>query len=133
MIKNIIAVVIGIIVGGLVNMGIIMVGPSIIAPPEGVDVTNMNDLQKSMHLFEAKHFIFPFIAHALGTLIGALLTAKITVSHKMMLAMIIGVFFLIGGIANAFMLPAPMWFIIMDLLGAYLPMAWLGWKLSRQE
>jgi hypothetical protein len=44
----------------------------------------------------------------------------------MKLAIGIGVFFLAGGIANAFMLPAPIWFITVDLLLAYIPMGWLG-------
>jgi hypothetical protein len=34
--------------------------------------------------------------------------------------------FLLGGIANVAMLPAPLWFSALDLLLAYLPMAWLG-------
>jgi hypothetical protein len=28
------------------------------------------------------------------------------------------------------MMPAPMWFNVMDLVGAYLPMAYLGGKLA---
>jgi hypothetical protein len=28
------------------------------------------------------------------------------------------------------MLPAPMWFNVVDLVGAYLPMAWLGGRLA---
>ena len=37
---------------------------------------------------------------------------------------------MIGGIANAFMLPGqPAAFLVVDILG-YLPMGWLGWKLA---
>jgi hypothetical protein len=86
----------------------------------------MESLKSSMHLFEAKHFIFPFLAHALGTLAGAFLSALIAASHKMKFALAIGVFFLIGGIVNVFMLPSPVWFTILDLAVAYIPMAWLG-------
>jgi hypothetical protein len=42
----------------------------------------------------------------------------------------IGAFFLAGGIVNAFMLPAPVWFIVVDLAGAYIPMAWIGGKIA---
>lgn len=31
---------------------------------------------------------------------------------------------------NAFMLPSPTWFTILDLAGAYIPMAYLGGKLA---
>ncbi len=43
--------------------------------------------------------------------------------------MIIAVFFLAGGIANVLMLPSPTWFIILDLVVAYIPMGYLGAKL----
>ena len=124
--KNILAVVAGLVLGSVVNMGLIMLSSSVIPPPEGVDVTNMESLKSSMHLFEPKHFIFPFLAHALGTLAGAFTAARLAASHQMKFALGIGAFFLIGGIANVFMLPSPAWFTILDLVGAYIPMGWLG-------
>ena len=86
-----------------------------------------------MHLFEPKHFIFLFLAHAIGTLVGAYLSVRIAASHKMYFALGIGVFFLIGGISMVFMIPAPVWFIVADLSLAYIPMGWFGWKLSGQK
>ena len=127
--KNILAVVAGILLGGAVNMGIIMISGSIIPPPEGADVTTTEGLKASMHLFQPKHFIFPFLAHALGTFAGALLTAFIAANHKMKFAFGIGVFFLAGGIANILMLPSPLWFTVLDLAAAYIPMSYLAAKL----
>lgn len=128
--RNILAIVAGVVVGSVVNMGIIMVSSSIIPPPEGVDNTTVEGLKAGIHLFQPKHFLFPFLAHALGTFVGALLTALIASTRKMLFAMIIGVFFLAGGIANILMLPSPMWFTLVDLLGAYLPMAYFATKLA---
>ncbi len=128
-IKNVLAVVAGIVVGMSVNMGLVQISGSIIPPPEGVDVTNMESLKENMHLFGPKNFVFPFLAHALGTFAGAFVTVLIAASHKMKLALGIGAFFLLGGIAAASMLPAPMWFNVLDLVGAYLPMGWLAAKL----
>ncbi len=124
--KNILAVVLGIIIGSIVNMGLIMISGFIIPPPEGADVTTMDGLKASMHLFEPRHFVFPFLAHALGTLAGAFVTALVASKHKIKLALLIGVFFLIGGIVNTFMLPSPTWFALLDLVGAYIPMAWIS-------
>jgi len=129
--KNILAVLAGIFVGGIINMGIITISGSIIAPPEGVDPGDMESLKASMHLFEPKHFIFPFLAHAIGTLAGAYLTVRLAANNHLKLALLIGVFFLIGGIWMAIQLPAPLWFNILDLAGAYIPMGWLAWKLGR--
>lgn len=110
-------------------MGIIMISGSIIAPPEGADVTTTEGLKASMHLFEPKHFIFPFLAHALGAFVGAFLAALLAGTHKMKFALSIGVFFLLGGIASVFMLPSPTWFTVVDLVGAYIPMAYFAGKL----
>jgi hypothetical protein len=127
-IRNILAIISGVIVGSAVNMGIINVSGSIIPPPEGADVTTVEGLKAAMHLFQPKHFILPFLAHALGTLSGAFLAALIAATHKMKFALGIGFFFLAGGIASVFMLPSPLWFTILDLAGAYIPMGYLGWK-----
>ena len=124
--KNILAVILGLIIGSSVNMGLILISSSIIPPPNGADVTTMEGLKASMHLFETKHFIFPFLAHALGTFSGALIAVLITSNHKLKFALGIGVFFLIGGIINVFMLPSPTWFILVDIGFAYLPMAWFA-------
>ena len=130
-VKNILAVVLGLVLGGVVNMAIIMISGSIIPPPEGGDVTTMEGLKETMHFFQPKHFIFPFLAHALGTFVGAFLAALIAVNHKMKFALSIGCLFLIGGIINTIALPSPIWFTVLDLVGAYIPMAWLGYKLSQ--
>lgn len=125
-IRNVLAIIAGIILGSVVNMGLIMISGFIIPPPEGVDTSSMDYLKSGMHLFGPKHFIFPFLAHALGTLAGSLIAALIAVNQKMTIAMVVGVFFLVGGIINVFMLPSPLWFNALDLILAYIPMAWLG-------
>jgi hypothetical protein len=128
--KNILAVIIGVILGGFVNMGIIILGPMVIPPPSGIDVTNVDAIASSMHLYEPKHFIPPFLAHAIGTLVGAIIAYLIAATHRDKMAYAIGAIFLLGGLMMAYQLPAPAWFNALDLLVAYLPMAWLGAKLG---
>lgn len=130
--RNTFAVIIGLVVGGILNMTLISVSPYVIAPPAGVDVTDTQSLSTSIHLFEPKHFVFPFLAHALGTLAGALVAFLIAASYRSVFAYTIGAVFLAGGIAATFMIPAPVWFIILDLVGAYIPMAWIGTQLGRR-
>lgn len=131
-VKNILAVISGVVAGSLVNMGLIMISGSIIPPPEGADITTMEGLQEAMHLFEPKHFLFPFLAHALGTFAGAFVAVKIAVNHKLKFALAIGCLFLAGGIINIVMLPSPLWFTIVDLAGAYIPMAYLAWVFAEK-
>ena len=94
--RNVLAVIAGLIVGAIVNMALVMVGGALIPAPAGVDVTNVESIRASIHLFEAKHFVFPFLAHAIGTLIGALVASLIGGSNRMLLAMIVGVFGVLG-------------------------------------
>lgn len=128
--RNVLAVVAGVVVGAFVNSALVNIGPSVIPLPEGADVSTMEGLSESMHLFKPVNFLPPFVAHALGTLVGAFLAAKIAASHAMKLALGIGAFFLLGGIAAAMMLGGPTWFIVTDLVLAYIPMGWLGGRLA---
>lgn len=127
--RNILAVIAGLVIGSIVNMGIIMISHSIIPLPAGADNTTVEGLKATMHLFEPKHFIFPFLAHAIGAFVGAYVCARIAV-HKMVLAMFIGLFFLAGGIYMVMMVPSPIWFTLVDLLGAYLPVAYFAGKIA---
>jgi hypothetical protein len=130
LIKNSLAVIAGIVLGGLLNMSIIQISGKIIPPPEGADLTTAEGLKSAMSLMEPKHFILPFLAHALGTLLGAWIASKFAASRPYRQAMIVGIVFMLGGITAIFILPAPTWFLITDLVLAYIPMALLGAKLS---
>jgi len=128
--RGLLAVVVGLVIGSIVNMGLILVSGTIIPPPAGADVTTFEGLKASLHLFEPKHFIFPFLAHALGTLVGAFVAGLLAPGRSMVPACVVGGLFLLGGIYNVMMLPAPAWFNATDLLLAYIPMAWLGHALA---
>ncbi|MEO8159216.1 MAG: hypothetical protein ABI648_15570 [Betaproteobacteria bacterium] len=66
MLRNLLAIVAGIAIGGGVNMALITLSPSLIPPPTGVDVSNAESLTKGIHLFEPRHFVMPFLAQAVG-------------------------------------------------------------------
>ena len=130
LLRNLLAILAGIAIGAGVNGALITLSPSIIPPPAGVDVNSAESLSKAMHLFEPRHFVMPFLAHALGTLAGALAAYLIAATHRVPIAYLIGGVFLLGGVAASFMIPAPAWFIALDLLVAYLPMAWLATQIG---
>lgn len=130
--RNIVAVVAGIVAGGAVNMTLVMVGPHLIPPPAGADMTTAEGLAAAMPLLGPQHFVFPFLAHAFGTLAGALAAFLIAASWRLGIAHFVGAFFLAGGIAASFMIPAPAWFIALDLVAAYVPMAWLATRIGER-
>lgn len=124
------AIILGFVVGSGVNIALVLLGPALIAPPAGADMTTAEGLKAAMPLLEPKHFLMPFLAHALGTLAGALAAAVIGASHRKIAAYVVGTLFLCGGIAASFMIPAPAWFKVLDIAVAYLPMAWLALSLA---
>ena len=102
-----------------------------IYPIPNVDTNNLEALTNVMPSLSSKHFIFPFLAHAVGTLVGAFITALIVLKYKVRFALVIGTLFFIGGIIVNMMLPAPTWFKAVDLLLAYMPMAFAGGFLAK--
>lgn len=124
--RLLLSVLLGFAVGSAVNMGLILISGKVIPPPAGADVTTTEGLKASLHLFEAKHFLFPFLAHALGTLSGAFAAGWLAPGRSAIPASVVGGLFLLGGVASVAMLPAPAWFSAVDLVVAYLPAAWLG-------
>ncbi len=131
--KGLLAVVVGLIVGSAVNMGLILLGARVVPAPAGVDTTTSEGLAAAMPLLGPVHFVFPFLAHGLGTLAGALLATWVVGRRGWVPAAVIGLLFLAGGVASCFMLPAPRWFEVLDVLVAYLPFAWLGYMLARRH
>lgn len=130
--RNILATIAGFIIGSIVNMILVAVSGKIIPLPAGVNNKTAEGLAAGMHLMEPKHFIFPFLAHALGTLVGAFIATKLSNPKSFIGPMVIGVLFLAGGISMVFMVPSPMWFNCVDLILAYIPMAYLGYVLGKK-
>lgn len=128
--RNILAVVAGVVAGSLVNMLLVNIGPFVVPLPEGAEISTVEAMRESMKRFTPVNFLFPFLAHAIGTLVGAFVAAKLAASHHGKFALGIGIFFLLGGIAVVGMLGGPLWYIVADLLLAYIPMSLLGAALA---
>lgn len=130
-VRKVLAVLTGIVIGNIVNGGLITIGPMFIVAPADVDVNDIESIKANFHLYEFKDFVIPFLAHALGTLVGAFTAAKIAKQDEIKYGLGIGVFFLIGGIAMSYMIYHPI-FSPIDLIVAYIPMGWLGAKLAKK-
>ena len=53
--RNVLAVIAGLVIGGSVNMALITLSPALIPPPAGVDVSDPQSLATAIHLFEPRH------------------------------------------------------------------------------
>jgi hypothetical protein len=117
--------------GAMLNSAIINLSDKVIPPPNGFLLKSIEGLNAAMPHMEPKHFIFPFFAHALGTLVSAILISRFLKTQQLIFSMMAGLLFLMGGVSMVVMLPkTPIWFVLLDLIVAYIPMAYLGYKLA---
>lgn len=130
-IRSILAVFAGIIIGSTCNMGLIQLGNYLVELPEGIIPNSMESLEENIHKFSFIHFVFPFVAHAIGTFVGAIVVALIDRNRSHITVYLIGLLFFIGGLIMVIQLPAPFTFEFVDLVFAYFPMAWLGLTVVR--
>ncbi len=130
---SLLAIVVGVFIGVIVNGGLIALSPYLIAPPEGVNPMDEVSLRENIDKFTFRHYIVPFLAHALGTLVGAFVATKIAKRFKIegvMLAfpaLAIALLFMWGGISTSRSINAPFVALLVDAVLCYIPMAILGY------
>ena len=129
--RNFLAILAGLIAGSALNMFIVNNSGFLIPLPEGYIPGNEQSLKEHIHLFEAKHYLEPFLAHALGTLLAAFVAVKLAIRRKLFVGIFPGIFFLVGGITAAVMFSIPFLPTLVDLVFAYVPFAWFGYKLAK--
>ncbi len=131
MLRNIGAVILGLIVGMIVNMLILQINSLFFPLPENVDPTDYEALKIAMQSQPALAWIGVMAAHLGQAFVGGWVAARMGISRPVLLALIVGGLSLAGGIANAVMLSTPAWtWIEMPL---YLVVAWLAGKLVEKS
>jgi hypothetical protein len=127
---NVLVFVACVFAGAIANGLIINYSGEIIPPPVGSNLKTEEGLKAAMAIMKPRHFVMPFIAHALGTLVGAFLVTLFIKERKLFRALLVGFLFFLAGTYMVFILPSPLWFDAVDLGLAYIPMAWIGYKLA---
>ena len=131
LLRSSIAVLAGLLVGGLANSAVLAVGARLVPPPEGVDVNDLESINAHLDEYAPIQFLVPFLAHAAGTLVGAIVATRIGPGRRAGPAYAVAALFLLGGLSMFFLLPnSPRWFVALDLIVAYVPMAWLGSRVA---
>jgi hypothetical protein len=126
--RSILAVIVGFVVGCAVNMAFVMLNFFLFLP-SGIDMWDSAAVSAAFAKAPPTAFLLVLLAHAGGTFVGAWVAAKIARRAPTVHGLIIGAFFLAGGIMNLFQIDHPLWFAIADLI-LYLPAGWLGGKLA---
>lgn len=113
MLRNILAVIIGLVVGGIFNMAIIQINTLFLfAAPEGMDVNDSAQFNRYLATLPALAFVVVILAHLMQSFVGGWVAARFGQSRPMLLALIVGALSLAGGIMAMMMFKGPSWMII---------------------
>ena len=135
MIRNTLAVIIGLAVGMIFNTGMVLLNTELHPMPDGVDFNDAEGMSAYIAALPSMGWLLIVVAHVGQAFIGGLLAAAIGQSASMVVAMIVGVISMLLGIANLMSMPLPAWvWIEMPL---YLLAAWfaarivLAWRAGK--
>ena len=123
----IVAVIVGVLVGGAVNWGIGNLNVMFFPMPEGVTWQDTDAIIAWIKTLPQQAFILVLLAHLSQSFVGGFVAALIAKQNMMCVAMVVGAISMLAGIANMLMIPAPAWLWIEMPL--YLVTAYFGAKI----
>lgn len=108
--KNIGAVIVGLFVGSVVNMALVLVSVYVLWPmPPGTDFSNPEAMAAYIATLPVTALLWVIGAHLGQAFCGGWVAARLATSRPLVLALIIGVLSLIGGVLNMLDLGLPSW------------------------
>ena len=132
MLRNVVAVVVGLALGMAVNLGLIQLNVQVLNPmPAGMDMNDPEQFNAYLATLPTSAFVVTMLAHLGQALVGGWVAARFGASRPMLLAMIIGVLSLAGGIAAMMMFKGPDWMVVE--LPLYLVVAWFAGRIEQKR
>lgn len=116
-VRNVVAVIGGILVATLVVFVVEGAGHAVFPPPEGLDLSNPADQARLMELVRIEAKIAVVVAWFLGSLAGA--CTAIAISRRVLMAWIVGLVIALLSVWTTQMFPHPDWMLA---AGAVLPL-----------
>ena len=136
MIRNIVAVIVGLFVGVAVNMALIMLTlimlngylPVLFPMPSGMDMNDPAQLNEYLATLPTAVLLVPLAALIGQSFVGGRVAARLGSSRPILLAMIVGLCSLTGGAYMMTTVHGPIWMVIE--LPLYLVVAWLAGRME---
>ena len=129
MVKNIAAGIAGIIIAGLLVWLVEMLGHTVYPPPTDLNFADSDAMRAYIDTLPLGALLFVAAAWFIGTLGGTAAACKIGDAKPMIFAGVVGGFMLLATAANLIMIPHPLWFSILGIVGIIVA-AWLGMTLG---
>lgn len=128
MIRNILAVIAAFIGGGIFVFIVEAVGHQIYPPPTGLDFAKPETVAEYAKNAPLGALIFVLLAQSAGSFFGGLITGLIAAA-KTPTAIIYGVLALAMAALNAFLIPHPIWFLVVSFV-LPIPLSLLGSRVA---
>jgi MFS family permease len=100
--------------------------------PSNLDVNDQTAMSAALNNAPATVLLLVLLAYALGSFLGGMVAARYAPGRPVLHALLVGVLLLAAGIANLWVMPHPMWFVVASVL-VYLPMAYFGGTMSMKR
>ncbi len=112
-----------------VNMSLVMLNARVLFPmPEGTDMNNPEQLNAWVATLPTAAFFVVIAAHLGQSFVGGWVAARLGSSRPMLLAMIVGLASLAGGVMSMMSIKGPAWLVVE--LPLYLVVAWLAGRME---
>ena len=128
MLRDLLAVVLGMLAGMAVNMTFVLLALFLHPMPEGVDFSDKEAMPAYFAGIPAVGFVIILIAHLGQAFFGGLVAALISRDRPRSMALVIGGLSLIAGVINLIDLPHPTWMWLE--VPCYLLAAWYAASLA---
>jgi len=120
--RNICAVLVGLIAGMAFNMALVMLDSLLYPMPEGLEFDDAEGMAIYIESLPLIALLIIMLAHVGQAFVGGLVAASISRTSPMLVAMIVGSLSLLGGIFNMMNMPLPAWMWVeapLYLIAAY--------------
>lgn len=132
MIRNAAAVIAGVVTAFVLIMLIEKLGHLIYPPPADLDWSDPAAVRPYIATLPLLALLFPMFAWIVGTFVGSSLACFIGTARPLVLAGIVGGMVLAATIANLIVIPHPLWFSVLSILGIAAS-AWLAMRIAPER
>ncbi|MDF2438003.1 MAG: hypothetical protein K0Q95_2379 [Bacteroidota bacterium] len=125
MLKNALAVILGLVGSSFIIFALEVISHIIYPPPANLDINNLEQIKEFTGSAPKIVFILVILSYAIGSIVGGLIAAAVAPTNKITKAITVGGILMGLGAYNLFMIPHPIWTIVISIF-LFIPCSYLG-------
>lgn len=129
MIRNAGGVLAGLVIAFVLIWLIEKLGHTVYPPPADLDFSDPEAIRPYLDTLPIFALLFPMLAWFIGTFTGSLVGSLIGTARPLLFCAVVGGLVLAGTIANLIVIPHPLWFSIISVIGI-VASAWLALQIA---